>query len=295
MKDRYTRILAEETGERFDVEECPICGLGRTRPEPVDMDAYYPATYHGNPHRLSLRFCLRRRLRLVRSRVGKGAGRKLLDFGCGDASFLLAAREEGWDCCGVDRNPPASIPDDLTVVRSLDELGDRPLFDCVTAWHVLEHLNDPVDVLTRLRALVKPGGVVLASVPNFGSWQARCTGSSWLHLDIPRHFYHFTKPSLTKTFEAAGFRVQDVSFGELEYDVIGWSQSLLNLGLSGRNEFYKVVKGRPVGNWSPHRAIQVPVGLVLSLLATIPAWAESLVGRAGTLIVTARSGQQTGG
>jgi SAM-dependent methyltransferase len=232
---------------------------------------------------------------LVRSRIGPGAGRKLLDFGCGDASFLLAAREDGWDCCGVDRSPPASIPDDLPVVHSLDELGDRPLFDCVTSWHVLEHLDDPVGLLTRLRAHVKPGGFVLASVPNFGSWQARCTGAYWLHLDIPRHLYHFTKPSLTKTFEAARFRVRDVSFGEIEYDVIGWTQGLLNRGLGGRNEFYKVVKGRSVGKWSLHRAIQVPAGLALALLWTIPAWAESLVGRAGTLIVTAQSPQETEG
>ena len=130
---------------------------------------------------------------------------------------------------------------------------------------------------------------MLAAVPNFGSWQARSPGQSWLHLDIPRHLYHFTKRSLTKIFEAAGFGVQGVSYGEIEYDVIGWSQGLLNLRFRGRNEFFKAVSGKSGRKWSLHRAIQIPAGLGLSLLATIPAWAECFVGRAGTLILTARS------
>ncbi len=177
---------------------------------------------------------------------------------------------------------------------SMDELGDGPPFDCVTFWHVLEHLDDPVEVLTRLRTYVKPRGVVLAAVPNFGSWQARFTGASWLHLDIPRHLYHFTRRSLVKMFKAAGFCVQGVSYGEIEYDVIGWSQSLLNLGFQDRNEFFKVVSGRTEGKWSLHRAIQVPAGLGLSLIASIPAWVERSIGRAGTLILTAQSPESSG-
>jgi predicted SAM-dependent methyltransferase len=220
--------------------------------------------------------------------------RNLLDFGCGDGSFLLAARAEGWNCCGIERNPPESLLDELPVVGSLDQLGDRSPFDCVTFWHVLEHVDDPVDVLTRLRGYLKPGGVVLAAVPNFGSCQARFTGASWLHLDVPRHLYHFTKRSLTKTFEAAGFRVHGATYGEIEYDVIGWSQSLLNLGFGGGNDFFKAVSGRGGGIWSIHRAFQFTAGLGLSLLASIPAWIESRIGRAGTLILTAQSREATG-
>jgi predicted SAM-dependent methyltransferase len=288
MKERYAGIPADLTGERFAVEVCPSCGLGETRPRPVDMGDYYRPSYYGNRHGLTNRICVRRRLALVRSRVGAGTGRNLLDFGCGDGSFLSSAREQGWNCCGVERNPPATAQNDVLVVSSLDELDDSR-FDCVTFWHVLEHLDNPVEVLTRLRAYVKPGGIVLAAVPNFASWQARFTGASWLHLDIPRHLYHFTNRSLAKTFEAAGFAVQGISYGEIQYDVIGWSQSLLNLGFRGRNAFFESASGRPGGKWSLHRAFQIPAGLGLSVLATIPAWAESFLGRAGTLILSARS------
>jgi SAM-dependent methyltransferase len=251
------------------------------------MAVYYHAGYYGNRHGLTSRICNARRMRLTRKHLASKAAPELLDFGCGDGSFLLAARKEGWLCCGVERNRPDSLPDDVIVVGGLDELENQHRFDCVTLWHVLEHLDDPVDLLSRLRAHLKPGGVVLAAVPNFGSWQSRFTGSSWLHLDIPRHLYHFTRKSLSAAFEAAGFNVHGVAYGEFEYDVIGWSQGLLNRYLRGRNEFFKAVSGRP-GNGSPfHRAIQVPAGMGLSLLAAVPAWGESLLGQAGTLILTA--------
>jgi SAM-dependent methyltransferase len=288
-RDRYVGIVAEETGERFRVRECPRCGLGLTLPVPVDMDAYYQASYYGSRHGLTDRICIRRRLRLARSAVGAGTERTLLDFGCGDGSFLLAAQDEGWKCRGVERKRPACIPDSLSVVGSLDELSDGPPFACATFWHVLEHLEDPVEVLRCLRPHVEPGGVILAAVPNFGSFQARATGASWLHLDIPRHLHHFTETSLRKTFEAAGYRVLGVSYGEIEYDVIGWSQSLLNRGLRGQNEFFKAVSGRSGGRLTLHRALQVPAGLALSFLSTVPAWGERLIGRAGTLILRAQS------
>jgi SAM-dependent methyltransferase len=230
-------------------------------------------------------------MRLTRKHVPSTHAIRLLDFGCGDGSYLLAARKEGWSCFGVERCCPTGLPGDVTVVGSLDELPDQPGFDCVTLWHVLEHLDDPVGVLSQLRTRLNPGGLALAAVPNFGSWQAQFTGASWLHLDIPRHLYHFTRRSLSRTFELAGLSVQGVSYGEFEYDVIGWSQGVLNRAFRGRNEFFKVVSGKSGTGWSFHRAVQIPVGIGLSVLAAIPAWGESLIGRAGTLILTARSPQ----
>ena len=143
-------------------------------------------------------------------------------------------------------------------------------FDCVTFWHVLEHLDDPVEVLTRLRSLRQAG------------WHRAGRGTQLRFLAGPVHRGILAAPGYPQTslpFHEAiadedvrgrGFRVQGVSYGEIEYDVIGWSQSLLNLGFGGRNEFFKAVSGRSGGKWSLHRAIQIPAGLGLSLLATHP-------------------------
>ena len=289
MTPRFRGIEAEETGETFGVDACPRCGLGRTRPVPPDLAPYYNRAYYGKRHGITARACHRRRLGIVRRRTdGPGAGRSLLDYGCAEGDFLLAARSEGWDGVGLERYKSSSTPDDLTIVAGLEELGAREPFDCATFWHVLEHLDDPVGTLALVRGFLKPDGLVIAAVPNFGSWQARVTGASWLHLDLPRHLFHFTPRAITETFEAAGFRVEDIRFGEFEYDVVGWSQSLMNRGLGGRNEFFKAMSGRTRRVSTLRQASQIIAGAELSALAVVPALVESWLGRGGTLIAVAR-------
>ena len=183
------------------------------------------------------------------------------------------------------KNP--SVSDKIPIATDLNDLGIPGRVDCVTLWHTLEHLEDPVKTLTHLRKTCTPR-VVIATVPNFNSWQARFTGPAWMHLDIPRHLYHFTDRSLTETFEAAGFRVTDLNYGELEYDIIGWSQSLLNVAFKGQNEFFAIMSGRFEGRRTLSSHLQFFSGVVLSLLAIAPAWLERRTNRSGTLVVVAQ-------
>ena len=286
---RLAGVVAAETGATYGIEACPRCGLGRTRPVPADLGPYYDSAYYGNRHGLTARFCRRRRLRFLRRWAGPGAGRALLDYGCGDGDFLAAARGDGWLGVGVERARPADPAGGLPIVASLDELAGRPPVAAATFWHVLEHLPDPVGVLDQVRGGLAPGGVVLATVPNFASWQARAAGAGWLHLDLPRHLWHFTPSALTRTFEAAGFAVAGLSFGELEYDAIGWAQGSLNRHLGGRNEFFRALSGRPGAGSKARRAVQVGLGLGLVATAGGLAVVESWLGRGGTIVIAARA------
>jgi len=291
---RFAAIMAEETGETFTVEECPRCGLGRTQPVPADLGPYYDSAYYGRRHGWTARLCHRRRLGFVRRWAGPGDGKSLLDYGCAEGDFLREARSAGWAGVGIERHRPTDALGDVPIVAGLDDLAGQGPFDCVTFWHVLEHLDDPVGTLERVRRHLKPDGVVLAAVPNFASWQARLTGPAWLALDIPRHLVHFTPRSLARTFEAAEFAVGGIAFGEFEYDLIGWSQSVLNRVGGGRNEFFKAVSGRPNQGSTLRNAVQVGAGLGLSVLAVGPLVVENWLGRGGTMIVAARPSQARG-
>src|SRR2546430_10461084 len=46
-----------------------------------------------------------------------------------------------------------------------------------------------------------PGGLLIANVPNFSSWQSRFAGSKWTHLDVPRHLVHYTPQSMARSEE----------------------------------------------------------------------------------------------
>ena len=282
-------ITAVETGAAYGVVRCPGCGLGLTHPVPTDLAPYYDQDYYGQRHGMTARMCRGRRLGILQRRAGRGANRRLLDYGCGDGDFALAAQSRGWNVVGIERHRPAGIPANLSIVASLDDLVGQPPFDGATFWHVLEHLPDPVGVLDQVRAHLKPGGVVLAAVPNFASWQARVAGAGWLHLDLPRHLVHFTPAAMIKVFEAAGFAVEHLTFGEFEYDVVGWAQGLLNRFLGGHNEFFRAMSGRPGAGSQFRRGVQVAMGMGLVPVSAGLALLETSLGRGGTIVVAARA------
>ncbi|WP_435017700.1 class I SAM-dependent methyltransferase [Tundrisphaera sp. TA3] len=251
------------------------------------MDLYYGPSYYGRRHGVTAKLCIRRRLGLVRRWAGPADGRAWLDYGSGDGGFALAARGRGWDCWGLERRTLPTRPE-VPIVGGLDDLDALPPLAGASFWHVLEHLEDPFATLGRLRERLEPNGLVLAAVPNFASRQSLVAGPAWLHLDLPRHLWHFTPESLRRAFEAAGYRVEGLWSGEIEYDVIGWSQGLLNRFFGGRNEFFHAMSDRP-GRRGARAVFQVPAGVLLSALMAVPAWAEGLTRQAGTLLVAARS------
>jgi len=81
------------------------------------------------------------------------------------------------------------------------------LFDCITMWHVLEHVHDLNETLNAIKTLLKPGGVFVVAVPNSNSWDAMKYETFWAAYDVPRHLYHFTKNSLEKLAIKNGFMI----------------------------------------------------------------------------------------
>lgn len=91
-------------------------------------------------------------------------------------------------------------------------LGSRR-FDAITFGDVLEHLRFPLEALKKVRSFLAEGGAVLASVPNIshaaiayelahGRFEYRSVGL----LDAT-HIRFFTKQSLVRLFEEAGFAI----------------------------------------------------------------------------------------
>jgi SAM-dependent methyltransferase len=288
LVSRFHKVLDPQTREIFQILACPSCRHAQTWPVPAVMESYYGKQYYGGRHGRTADYCACRRLRLVTKISGQGNGRRLLDVGCGNGTFLLKAKDHGWQVQGTEMNPDLARRVGLDVYGSLDEAAAIGPFDCITAWHVLEHFPDPLAELQTIGKLLAPGGSLILAVPDAEGTQARLWGRKWFHLDVPRHLHHFSKRSLDLHLAKTGFAIERVWHGELEYDLLGWSQSALNWLLPHPNMFFEVLTGRTAASGRVKRTAHFFLGVLFCGLALLPTWWGMLVGRAGTLIVAAR-------
>lgn len=138
-----------------------------------------------------------------------GAGKRLLDVGCGDGIISLGlarrggfASVTGMDIVSVDEEflnseavkhgePPLGPDDPLTFVMSEPDLIPFPdsSFDVVTAWSVFEHVTNPQRLLTEIRRVLLPGGVIFIQV--WPLWFSENGSHLWPFFD--EGFIHLTK------------------------------------------------------------------------------------------------------
>jgi len=141
----------------------------------------------------------------------RGQGR-YLDVGCGSGGTLGVARALGWQAAGIEMDREAAararrFADEIHVGDVLSAPFAPERFDVVTAFHVLEHVPDPVRVMRRMLEWLAPGGLLIVEVPNAGGLGARLFGPAWSGLELPRHLSQFTERSLAAVVERAGGRI----------------------------------------------------------------------------------------
>jgi SAM-dependent methyltransferase len=207
----------------FEISLCRTCGHIYTsvRPDRTTLfSKFYPDGYlcygqrrgvAGLMDRMRMEGQAAQRAKMVEKFVGQRDRVTLLDIGCGTGEFIKTCRRRfGWEVAGIEPNRPLSDAlnrEGYPVVPSTLEDAEIPAekYDVVCLFNVLEHLWDSVYSLKRINRMLKPGGMVVAEIPDFDSPSRRRFGRHWFPYHLPRHLSHFTKNSLTGLMNACGF------------------------------------------------------------------------------------------
>jgi len=151
-----------------------------------------------------------------------------LDFGYGEGGLLEVAQRRGWACYGVEIS--RSMLDygsrkGWTVTS--DPRGDPRLvdgtFDVVTMIEVLEHVADPVCLLSDAARWLRSGGLLYVTTPNARGLNCRILGRAWSVVCPPQHLILWTPRALCVALARAGFgtwRLRAEGFNPAE--ILAW-------------------------------------------------------------------------
>jgi 2-polyprenyl-3-methyl-5-hydroxy-6-metoxy-1,4-benzoquinol methylase len=140
---------------------------------------------------------------------------RVLEVGCGAGHFLRAAAAAGFEAWGTEiaASSVARLREEGLTVHEGD-LVDLALppghFDAVVLFEVLEHLPSPLACLSECRRVLREGGLLFLTTPNFGSLSRRLLGEGWRVVD-PEHLVLFTPRGLREIVRCAGFRTVSLS------------------------------------------------------------------------------------
>lgn len=179
-------------------------------------DINYGGQYAGyTPHFLAF-------MKKHASTLSSGEGKRALEIGCGDGFFSKELFDMGFGIAGVDLSPVGvekskeRCPEGEFRVHDLNNPlpFDDASFDVTWCSEVLEHLFAPLVALQEIERVLRPGGLALFTVPFHGLLKnvAIAIAAFEKHYDPEYpHIQYYTKKSLTKIVEKAGFRLEEVS------------------------------------------------------------------------------------
>jgi len=215
------------------------------RPKNESLGAYYKSenyishtdsqqSFFDKIYQFVKRYSIAKKVKLVDSFFDSNSDEKtVLDIGCGTGDFLLACQESDYNIFGVEPNekakslaenklnnlsvrasrlrsrhaPSKTNSSAKNIFSSIEELDSNQQFDCITLWHVLEHVPNLTEYITSLKKLLKPKGILIIAVPNHKSFDAKYYANFWAAFDLPRHLWHFSKKSISLLFEKENMKV----------------------------------------------------------------------------------------
>jgi 2-polyprenyl-3-methyl-5-hydroxy-6-metoxy-1,4-benzoquinol methylase len=150
--------------------------------------------------------------RMTRSIRGQAAVR-VLDFGCGWGEFLVASKLVGFEAYGIERAPDRQRFLSHRGVTVFPDLGAAVeavgrSYHAATLFQVLEHLEDPLEVLNALHDAMVPGAILVIEVPNCEGIEGIRDQSDYYNIHPLEHINCFTPKSLRNLANRAGFRAE---------------------------------------------------------------------------------------
>ena len=185
------------------------------------------------------------RMDILKNHLGGSLiGKKLLDVGCGTGWFLELCKEEGLECYGQELGSVlASFAHDRSGAKIFDKsieliTGYDGFFDIIVLFDLIEHLEDPISYVNKLKSMLTVGGIIFIMTPNVNSFGVQCLQESSSLLMPTDHICLFAPKTVSVFADLVGMRLDWVSFNGIDigdyFSYLEYNNYVIDPGLKQR-------------------------------------------------------------
>ena len=208
------------SGEYFDITWNESRTIAKTNIKNIkDVSSYYDSSNYDSfkntakggldiIYFLIQKIMFRYKLFLIRIYL---KGNRVLDYGAGSGKFAAFLSKKNFNTSVVEPYNKEIKNQSLLNINVYEKITDIPKSDCydgITLWHVLEHLPNPEQVLSKIHNILEKKGILMIALPNINSLDARYYKSYWAALDVKRDIWHYTMKGITSLVESKGFKLE---------------------------------------------------------------------------------------
>jgi len=223
------------------MRRCVSCGLVWRENFDLEKDYYEKGVVVLGEEKMEARRrnCLDR-MRIIKKWINLD---NLCDIGCGEGSFIKELKKGGYkNVIGIDPSLEAIKfalgSGEEVFLGNLDEalslIKDKKI-EVITMFHVIEHLENPLESVEKIRKVLPDRGCLIIETPDFQSFSLLVSNFKYSLIN-PEHLFYFNEFNLKKLLQKAGFTVKN--WGRRDFDQwnMGIGESLKRLGWGTRGE-----------------------------------------------------------
>jgi 2-polyprenyl-3-methyl-5-hydroxy-6-metoxy-1,4-benzoquinol methylase len=161
---------------------------------------------------------------------------RILDVGCGTGAFLVEAKKRGWQVYGTEYTDKAiekCTKEGIIMHKGKLDLVwfEKEMFDVITSFEVIEHINNPLEETQNLNKVLRKGGLFYVTTPNFNAIERFILKDKYNVIQYPEHLSYYTKKTLHYLLTNNGFK-------KLRIITTGVSLTTIKISLSISNEAF---------------------------------------------------------
>ena len=244
--------------KEFQYLECSACGCLQIAEYPADISNYYPPNYYSfhlpvarinktwwKKYKLALKLFLPQRMRSTTMgawmvNCHAKTSYDILDIGCGKGRLICNLYNLGFDHVqGIDKYLPEEIDYGHGVKVLNKDLSCLPpdTYDILMMHHVLEHMENQLNVLKECYRLLRKGRYLLIRIPvKSYAWEKYNT--DWVQIDAPRHYYIHTVESMKNLVSKTDFKINRIEFDSTGFQFWGSEQYKKGIPLMAPDSYF---------------------------------------------------------